>query len=406
MHENNINKKIMKKIWQKESMWEINWLIEDYTVGIDYKLDLELIPYDILWSKAHVKMLNKIWILSDDEKDTLITWLDEILDESKKWKFEILKSQEDWHAAIESYLTEKYPKIGGKIHTWRSRNDQILVTTRLYTLDKITEIIKLIETLVNSFENKIKEIWDINMPGYTHMQKAMPSTVWMWLWSIKDWLKDDLIFIGAAKQINDQNPLWSVAWFWEDVFNLDREFTTQELWMDKVQENPMDCAYSRWKFESIILQSLSQLMIDLWKFANDLVLFSTKEFDYFNLSDDFKTWSSVMPQKKNWDVMELVRWNSNLFLWYEFQIKEIFKNLMSWYNRDFQLTKEPYLKWIKLTIDTIKICNLVVDNLWANKQKLEDACSEELYATKEAYELVKWWMSFRDAYKMVWEKYV
>ena len=147
-------------------------------------------------------------------------------------------------------------------------------------------------------------------------------------------------------------------------------------------------------------------MLDLWKFASDLVLFSTKEFDYFTLPDDFKTDSSVMPQKKNWDVMELVRWNSNLFLWYEFQVKEIFKNLMSWYNRDFQLTKEPYLKWIKLAIDTIKICNLVVDNLGANKNNLEKSCSEELYATKEAYELVKWWMSFRDAYKIVWEKYM
>lgn len=396
----------MKKIWQKDSLWEINWLIEDYTVWIDYILDVELIPYDILWSKAHVNMLNKIWVLTLEEKNTLIIWLNEILELSNKLEFKILKSQEDWHTAIESYLTEKFWEVWKKIHTGRSRNDQVLVTTRLFTLDKISEIIKLIDELIISFESKIKEVWDIKMSGYTHMQRAMPSTVWMWLWSIKDALKDDLIFIEAAKKINNQNPLWSVAWFWEDVFNLDKKFTTDELWINKVQENPMYCAYSRWKFESIVLGSLSQVMLDLWKFASDLVLFSTKEFDYFTLSDDFKTGSSVMPQKKNWDVMELVRWNSNLFLWYEFQVKEIFKNLMSWYNRDFQLTKEPYLKWIKLAIDTIKICNLVVDNLWVNKSNLENACSEELYATKEAYELVKWWMSFRDAYKIIWERYM
>ena len=406
MLENNINKKTMNKIWQKDSIWEVNQLIEDYTVWIDYKLDLELIPYDIAWSIAHVNMLHKIWILTLDEKNILVSWLNDILDLSNKWEFKILKSQEDWHTAIESYLTEKLWEVWKKIHTGRSRNDQVLVTTRLFTLDKILEIILEIEKLITTFELKIEKIWDINMSWYTHMQRAMPSTVWMWLWSFKDSLKDDLIFIEAAKKINNQNPLWSVAWFWEDVFWLDKEFTTKELWIDRVQENPMYCAYSRWKFENIVLQSLSQVMMDLWKFASDLVLFSTKEFDYFNLPNEFKTWSSVMPQKKNWDIMELVRWNSNLFQWYEFQIKEVFKNLMSWYNRDFQLTKEPYLKWMNLALNTIKICDLVVNNLWVNKGKLTEACSEELYATKEAYELVKWWMSFRDAYKTVGEKYI
>ena len=141
----------MKKIWQKDSLWEINWLMEDYTVWIDYILDLELIPYDILWSKAHVKMLNKIWVLNLEEKNTLITWLNEILELNSKWKFKILKSQEDGHAAIESYLTEKFWEVWKKIHTWRSRNDQVLITTRLYTLDKISIIIKLIDKLIISY---------------------------------------------------------------------------------------------------------------------------------------------------------------------------------------------------------------------------------------------------------------
>ena len=141
MFENNINKKNMKKIWQKNSTWKINKLMEDYTVGIDYKLDLELIPYDVEWSKAHVKMLHKIWVLNLEEKNNLIKWLDEILELNNKWEFKILKSQEDWHAAIESYLTEKFWEVWKKIHTGRSRNDQILVTTRLFTLNKITKII-------------------------------------------------------------------------------------------------------------------------------------------------------------------------------------------------------------------------------------------------------------------------
>lgn len=394
------------KIWQKWNFGELNSLIEDYTVWNDYLLDMELIPYDIQGSKAHVKMLHKIWILNNDEEQTLLKWLDEILSLWKKWEFEIKKSQEDGHTAIEEYLTKNFWEVGKKIHTARSRNDQILVTTRLFTKDKLQEIINLVKQLINSFENKIEEIGNIKMPGYTHMQRAMPSSVGMWLGSFKDALQDDLTFIKSAYKINNQNPLWSVAWFGEDVFGIDRDFTTKELGFDKTQQNPMYCAYSRWKFENIVLQALSQVMMDLWKFANDLVLFTTKEFDFFSLPDEFKTGSSVMPQKKNYDVMELVRWNTNSFLAYEYQIKEIFKNLMSWYNRDFQLTKEPYLKWIKQVISTIQICDLVVNNLQAKKENLENACSKELYATKEAYELVKNGMNFRDAYKIIGEKYL
>jgi argininosuccinate lyase len=396
----------MSKIWQKWSTDQINKMVENYTVWVDYLLDLEIINYDLKASKAHAKMLCKIWILNEEEKNILLKWLSEIQKLVKNNKFIIEKEDEDCHSAIEKYLTLKYWEVWKKIHTWRSRNDQILVAMRLFSKDKVWNIKKLIKTLIKSFEEKILEIWETKMPGYTHTQKAMPTTVWTWLWSIKDALKDDLILLDAALKVNDQNPLWSVAWFWEDVFWLDRDFVSQELWFKKTQENPMYSAYSRWKFENIILQALSQIMMDLWKLSNDLVIFSAKEFDFFDLPDSFKTWSSVMPQKKNWDIMELLRWNSNLFLWYEYQVKEIFKNLLSWYNRDFQLTKEPYLKWIKLVIDSVEITNLTIQNLTAKKENLEKACTKELYATQEAYKLVKSWMTFRDAYKIVWEKYL
>ena len=396
----------MSKIWQKEDNSNINLLVENYTVWNDYLFDMELLPYDIKWSKAHTKMLHKIWVLTEKEKDTLLKWLEEILKLWENNNFKIEKQDEDWHTAIEKFLTKNLWEVWKKIHTWRSRNDQILVTMRLFTKDKITLIEKLINNLILSFETKIQEIWNIIMPWYTHTQRAMPTTIWTWLWSFMYSLKDNLILLETSKKINNQNPLWSVAWFWENVFQLDREFTTKELWFEKNQKNPMYCAYSRWKFENIVMQSLSQVMLDLWKLANDLVTFSSKEFDFFNLPDSFKTWSSVMPQKKNWDVMELVRWNSNLFLGYEYQIKEIFKNLLSWYNRDYQLTKEPYLKWIKLVIDTLEIVNLVVKNLESKKKNLELACTPELYATEEAYKLVKSWMSFRDAYKKVGKKFI
>jgi argininosuccinate lyase len=395
----------MTKIWQKNNT-SINEMIESYTVWNDYILDMDLIPYDIQWSKVHTKMLHEIGILSTQEKNTLLIGLEDILSLHSEWNFSIQKSQEDWHTAIESYLIQHYWDIGKKIHTGRSRNDQILVTMRLFTLNIIEDIQKTTEKMIESLDKKISKIWHTKMPGYTHTQRAMPSSIWQWLGSFQSSLEDDLILLEAAKKVNNQNPLWSIAGFWDDILGLDRKYTTEELWFEKTQENPMYCAYSRGKFENIVLQALSQIMLDLWKLASDLVLFSSREFNFFTLPDDFKTWSSVMPQKKNWDVMELVRGNSNLFLWYEYQVKEVFKNLLSGYNRDFQLTKEPYLKWVKLTKDTLEICNLVISNLWANKESLENACSEELYATQEAYELVKWWMTFRDAYRTIGKKYM
>jgi argininosuccinate lyase len=219
-------------------------------------------------------------------------------------------------------------------------------------------------------------------------------------------LNDTKIFVEAAKKINNQNPLGSAAGYWDAWFWLDREYTTKLLWFAKVQNNSIYCAYSRWKFEYMTLQALSHVMLDLWKMANELLYFSSSEFDFFTLPEWFKTGSSIMPQKKNRDVIELVRGNTNIFLWYEFQIREVYKMLFIWYNRDFQLTKEPYIKAIDLLSDTLDVMTLVIDNLWVNTEKLEQAMTPELYATQEAYKLVKNGMSFREAYLEVWKKYV
>ena len=191
----------MTKIWQKNSSSSINQMIESYTVWNDYILDIELIPYDVQWSKAHVKMLQEIWILTLVEKDTLLTWLEDILNLHNEWKFKINKSQEDWHTAIESYLIQHYWDIWKKIHTGRSRNDQILVTMRLFTLDKIEAIEKQAQSLISSLESKINKIWNTLMPGYTHTQRAMPSSIWQWLWSFQSALNDDLILLEAAKKL-------------------------------------------------------------------------------------------------------------------------------------------------------------------------------------------------------------
>lgn len=394
----------MKKIWDKKSRIKINSLVENYTVGVDYLLDLELLPYDIKGSVAQAKMLKKIGILTGQELKTLLTGLDKILSLWKQGKFNIDKSQEDSHTAIESFLTKNYGEVGKKIHTGRSRNDQSLVMTRLFSKEALSKIKQSVENLLKEIQTQIIKQGKIKMPGYTHMQRAMPSSVGMWLGSFYASLEDDLVLLDATIKIIDQNPLGSAAGFGENVLGLDKEFTTKELGFRKIQKNPMYCAMSRGKFENIVLQSISNIMFDLGKLSNDLMLFTTKEFDYFNLPDSFKTGSSMMPQKKNYDLLELIRGNVAIFEGYQHQIQGVIKNLPSGYNRDFQLTKEPYLKGIKLALETIEIISLVIKNLEAKKDNLESACTKELYATDEALKLVKQGMSFRDAYQQIKEK--
>jgi argininosuccinate lyase len=395
----------MKKLWDRKAGIKTDETIENYTVGVDYLLDLELLPYDILGTRAHAKMLHKIKILSSKELGVLQGGLDKILLLWKKGKFKIDKSQEDGHTAIEAFLTENYGEVGKKIHTGRSRNDQSLVMTRLFSKEKLFEIKKEIENLIEVLEWQIKKQGKIKMPGYTHMQRAMPSSVGMWLGSYHDSLQDDLVLIDAAIKVVDQNPLGSAAGYGENTLGLDRKFTTRELNFKRVQENPMYCAMSRGKFENIVLEAVSNAMFDIGKISSDLLLFTTKEFNFFTLPDSFKTGSSIMPQKKNYDILELIRGNVAIYNGYQHQIENVIKNLYSGYNRDFQLTKEPYMKGMKLAHDTIEVMILVVKNLQANEENLENACTPELYATDEALKLVKSGKSFREAYQKVKEKF-
>jgi argininosuccinate lyase len=394
----------MTKIWNKGGQ-KNHPTIEKYTVGNDTKLDQNLVVYDCQASIAHAKMLGKIKILKKDEVAKLKKMLKQIIKFHQQENFKIKIEDEDGHTAIENFLTKKLGKVGKKIHTGRSRNDQVLVAVRLYTLDKLADIEKEVQQLIKNIEQKSQKNKKIKMPGYTHTQKAMPTTVGVWLGSFADALKDDLVLLFAAQKVVDQNPLGSVAGFGETSLGLNRNFTTKQLKFAKTQTNPIYCAYSRGKFENIVLQALSQIMLDLGKLANDLILFTTQEFNFFDLPDEFKTGSSVMPQKKNFDVLELIRGNTSIFLGYQFQIQGVIHNLISGYNRDFQLTKEPYLKAVDLFISTVEVSNLVVKNLKINKNKLESACTAELYATEVVYKLVKKGMPFRDAYRQVGNKF-
>ena len=386
----------MKKIWQTND--NLHPLVESYTVGEDYILDQQLIPYDIKASLAHAEMLFKIKILSSADLDKAKKGLNEILDLWEKGKFIIKLEQEDGHTAIEQFLTKKYGDVGKKIHTARSRNDQALVMIRLFIRDNLGKLEKLQKKLIQIFDKKIKENKDIGMPGYTHTQKAMPTTVDTWLDSYLSALKDFDIFLKDAENLINQNPLGSASGFGIENFKIDKTITTKLLKFKKVQKNPMYCGFSRGYFENIVLQALTQPMIIFGRFASDAILFTTKEFNFFSLPDNFVTGSSIMPQKKNYDLFEVMRANTKVFIAQQNQIQEIIISLGSGYHRDLQLTKKPLIQAINLCVDSFELMCEVIKNLKINKKILTQAMTPDIYATNKIYELVKQGKSFREAY--------
>lgn len=390
------------KLWEKD--YEVHKEIEKFTVGNDFILDKALVYYDCVASIAHAKMLNKIGILSQAELRKLVGCLREIISLDKLGKFPIKQSEEDCHTAIENFLTKKLGSVGKKIHTARSRNDQVLTAMRLYEKHELEEIMGLSKGLISSINNKIKASGKIEVPGYTHMQKAMPSSIAMWFSAYVEALKDDLEVLEEAYEVIDKSPLGSAAGFGVPVFNVDRQMTAKLLGFKYVQQ-AMYCQNSRGKFESLIVNAIVQLMMDLNKAASDLILFSMPEFGYFSLPKELCTGSSIMPQKKNPDVLEIVRARYSVVLGYDAQLKSLYGNLVSGYHRDMQLTKEPLMKSICTAKDCLKITTLVFDGLGINQDMCKKAMSLELYATEEAYKLVKKGMPFRDAYKEIGKKF-
>lgn len=378
--------------------------IEEFTVGNDYLLDQRLVKYDCRASIAHAKMLNKIGILNRKEVKKLINGLEEIIELDSKGKFKIKRKQEDCHTAIENYLTKKYGEIGEKIHTARSRNDQVLAALRLYYKDELKECKKLVNKFNTTIKNKIKKYGSIKMPGYSHTRKAMPSSVGLWLGAFGESMKDNLKLLDTSMELIDQNPLGTGAGYGLPI-KVDRKYTTKKLGFKKIQKNPIYVQNSRGKFESTILHSLDQIMIDLNKISTDLILFSMPKFGYFELPKEICTGSSIMPHKKNPDVLELTRRKYYDVLKEEFGVKGGIGNLPSGYNRDLQLTKGPVMKGFDITKQSLSIMSLVFNKIKVNKEECKQDMSKELFAVKEAYELVEKGVPFRKAYKIVSQKY-
>ncbi len=389
------------KLWNK---YKLNGEIENFTVGEDYILDQKLVEYDCIGSVAHAKMLAKIGILNQQELKKIIKELNNIIELHKKGKFKILKEEEDCHTAIENHLTKKLGVLGKKIHTGRSRNDQVLTALRLYYKDELKKCRNLVDDFIKEAGKFVVKYGKINLPGYTHARKAMPSSIATWGNSFIESMGDNLKLIDWTFELINQSPLGTGAGYGLPI-KVDREYTAKLLGFKNIQKNPIYVQNSRGKFESTILHALSQIMFDLNKMASDLLLFSIPEIGYFEIPEEFCTGSSIMPHKRNPDALELLRAKYYIVVSYEFQIKNIIGNLLSGYNRDLQLTKEPIMKGIETTEESLSIANLLIKNLRVNENKCNQGLTEEVYATEKVYDLVKKKIPFRDAYKKISEKY-
>lgn len=387
------------KLWQKNTE-ELNKFIETFETKDDLVLDQKLAIYDVYGSLAHAKMLHMIGILSQKEIKTVEQGLLRIRQLIKQNKFILEPGDEDIHSKIESYVTEHYGEVGKKIHTGRSRNDQVLTALRLYSKDMLLTIWKELLMITESFHTFSKQYEFLPMPGYTHMQKAMPSSVGMWANSFVESFLDDVISLRAAYTLTDKSPLGSAAAYGVPL-SLDRQLTSDLLGFKKIQYNPIYCQNSRGKIEAASIHALVSILLTINKFATDVLFFTTSELNYFSVSQSICSGSSIMPQKKNVDVAELLRSKVNILMGQYVQMVSLSSNLISGYNRDLQDSKKTLIEAFELAQGSIKAATVLITNITPNKDSLEKALTPEIFATHQALALVAKGTSFREAYKKV-----
>jgi len=385
----------MAKLWQKD--YQLDALVEEFTVGEDWKLDRQLLAADALSSIAHARMLTSINILTAGELEQLQQGLRGILGKVSRGEFAIRPQDEDGHTAIENALVASLGEAGKKIHTGRSRNDQVLTALRVWTRDAAQRLLTAALETAGAFLELAEAHRDVPLPGRTHMQIAMPSSVGLWAGSFAEELLDGALHLQRVAEHIDQSPLGSAASYGVPL-PLDRQMTADLLGFRTLQRNVLYANNTRGKFESMLLDAAEQLMLSLSKAAQDLILFSMPEFGYFTLPKELCSGSSIMPQKRNPDMLELIRGKSATLSGYAQQIKQVIRSLPSGYNRDFQETKEPFLRGMRLTYRSLKVMSLTLGKLQVNREVLAAAMPPEIYATDAALEKVRAGLSFRDAY--------
>lgn len=387
-----------RKLWEKN--FEVNREIERFTVGRDRELDLYLAKYDVLGSMAHITMLESIGLLAKEELGPLLAELRNIYRLCERGEFRIEDGVEDVHSQVELMLTEKLGDMGKKIHSGRSRNDQVLVDLKLFTRHELRLVVEAVKALFDELIQKSERYKEVLMPGYTHLQVAMPSSFGLWFGAYAESLADDMLFLQAAYRMTNRNPLGSAAGYGSS-FPLNRTMTTQLLGFDSMDYNVIYAQMGRGKMERNVSFALASVAGTLAKLAFDACLFNSQNFGFVKLPKECTTGSSIMPHKKNPDVFELIRAKCNKLQALPQQVTLIMNNLPVGYFRDLQIIKEVFLPAFGELKDCLAMAAYIVNKMEVNEHILDNPVYDPMFSVEEVNDLAAHGMPFRDAYKKV-----
>ena len=386
------------KLWEKN--YNVNAEIDRFTVGRDREMDLYLAKYDVLGSMAHITMLNSIGLIEDSELPVLLAELRKIYAVCEKGEFRIEDDIEDVHSQVELMLTRALGDMGKKIHSGRSRNDQVLVDLKLFTRAALREVVNETKTLFDELIRQSEANKDILMPGYTHLQIAMPSSFGLWFGAYAESLTDDMLYLQAAYKMTNRNPLGSAAGYGSS-FPLKRQMTTDLLGFDSMNYNVVYAQMGRGKMERNVAFSIAGLAGTMAKMAFDACLFNSQNFQFVKLPKECTTGSSIMPHKKNPDVFELIRAKCNKLQALPTQVTLIQNNLPCGYFRDLQIIKECFLPAFDELKDCLRMCAYIINKIEVKKDILDNPMYDAIFSVEEVNRLAKEGMPFRDAYKKV-----
>lgn len=386
------------KLWEKN--FEVNKEIERFTVGRDRELDLYLAKYDVLGSMAHITMLESIGLLGKDELPVLLDALKKIYATCESGDFTIEEGVEDVHSQVELMLTRELGDMGKKIHSGRSRNDQVLVDLKLFTRHALKEIVDHVKVVFDELIAKSNRYKDVLMPGYTHLQIAMPSSFGLWFGAYAESLADDMLYLQAAYRMTNRNPLGSAAGYGSS-FPLNRTMTTELLGFDSMDYNVVYAQMGRGKMERNVAFALATVAGTLAKMAFDACMFNSQNFGFVKLPKECTTGSSIMPHKKNPDVFELIRAKSNKLQALPQQIMLIMNNLPCGYFRDLQIIKEVFLPAFGELTDCLQMAAYIINKMEVNEHILDNPMYDPMFSVEEVNRLAAAGMPFRDAYKKV-----
>ncbi len=388
----------MSTLWSKGT--QATDLVEDFTVGNDRILDMCLAKYDVIGSKAHIRMLESIGLLTSEELVTLTEALDQILGEINAGEFILEDDVEDIHSQVELLLTRRLGDIGKKIHSGRSRNDQVLVDLKLFLKDEVITLRDEILHLFYTLQNLSEKHKNVLMPGYTHGQVAMPSSFGLWFGAYAEALADDMYMLRGAFNVTDQNPLGSAAGYGSS-FPLDREMTTELLDFGSLDYNVVAAQLSRGKSERAVASAIGAVALTLNKFASDCCMYMSPNYGFIRFPDELTTGSSIMPHKKNPDVWEIMRGNCNRIMSVESQISMLCGNMPHGYHRDFQLLKDILFPALELMHKCLHMADYMLQHIRINERILDSSIYDYLFTVEEVNRRTLAGMPFRDAYREV-----